>query len=266
LADRHSIEWTRPGEIINVNSVKDIGNTHQQLVLQDTGLQTFQEQLNYHARHAEETMALNPNAAGSLSTMKRSATEASQAMSGANARFNSMIKYIKWSGFDDMAHQYGQLMQQYIDVKNFPILNPENQVERDKIMSVTPDDIAGEMFYRIKDNTMTNKDVRQQLITNMLGVLAPYSQAMPNMDIAPLLKGLLEVSPIAGELNIDEIFSKMKMQTPDIMGQENRSLEKMGAEGQPGMAGGGAPANPATGVPPALQAVSEQYGRNGGLF
>jgi hypothetical protein len=263
LADRHSIEWARPGEMIPVNSSGDLGKTHQQLEIRDTGLQYFDNQLNYHMRHAEETMAVNPNAAGMLAQDKRSATESSMAMSGANARFNAFVKYIKWSGMDDMVRQYGQLMQQYIDVKHFPIVNPTESAEAAKIMQVTQQDICGEMFYRVLDSTQTNKDIRQQLITNLLGVLAPYAQAVPGMTIAPLLQGLLELSPVAGELNIKEIFSKMQA-PPAQFNQESRSLEQLGAEGAPGMTGQGGPALPTAGLNPAIQTMSEQ--QPGGLF
>jgi hypothetical protein len=250
LADRESINWTQPGGIINVNTAADLDRATKQIAVEDTGITTFQNALNFHLQHAEESMALNPNAAGALSRSRRSATEASMAMEGANARFTSMVKYLKYSGFDSMIRQYGQLMQQYIGERHFPIVNPENEKEKDVIMKVRPEDIQGEFLFRIRDNTITNKDIRQQLITNLLGVLAPFAQTL-NMNFTPLLKGLLEMSPVAGQLNLDQLFPES--QTPEAMGTENKTLERMAAEpeGRPGYA---APGTPAVAAAPGMNA------------
>ena len=267
LADRHSIEWTRPGEMIPVNSTGDLGKSHQQLVLQDTGIQFFRDQLNFHLSHGEETMALNPNAAGVFSRSRRSATEASMAMEGANARFNSMVKYWKYSGMDSMMRQYGGLMQQYCYERHFPVMYPMGPEEKSRIMQVKGEDIAGEMFYRVKDNTQTNKDVRQQLINNLLATLAPYVQQM-GLDPKPILRGILEISPLAGELNLDAILPREQM--PDIMGQESKALENMGGvQGMPGQANPGTPPMTGVGRNPEMQALAESMsaaGGQGGLF
>ena len=188
------------------------------------------------------------------------------AMEGANARFNSMVRYIKFSGADGLVRMMGQLLQQYMPERYFPILNPESASERGAIMRVGPEDIAGEFFYQIKDNTMTNKDIRQQILTNLIGTLAPF-QAQAGIPMAPLIKGLLELSPIAGQLNLDEIFSAMPP-APGMMGQENKGLEGMaqGVEGMPGQAAPGTPPMTMAGGNPQIQALSEALGNTGGLF
>jgi len=269
LADRRSIEYTRPGEIIDVNAGADIGKVQQQLHITDSGLNSFRDQIEYHARHGEETMALNPNAAGMLSRSKRSATEAAQAMDGANARFNSMIKAFKYTGFDSMIRQYGMLIQQYMGNKRFPILNPITEAERDGHMKLNPIDVQGEMLYRIKDNTVTNKDIRQQLVNNLLGVLAPYAPAFQGqMNMIPLVKELFKMSPVAEKINVDEIFPEQSSPEPrpSILDQESTALENVGTpgiEGQEGMMPPGQPMNQ-PGLAPQMQAISEQMG--GALF
>ena len=270
LADKHSIEWTRPGEIINVNATGDLDQAYRQLNIQDSGMTSFRDQLDYHTQHAEETLALNPNSAGTVARTGRSATESSQAMAGANVRFNGMVKQLKYSGFNKLMRQYGQLCQQYTSEKHFPVLNPQSEEEKNAIMQVLRSDIAGEMHYKILDNTTTNKDIRSTLITNMLGVLAPFAQTL-QMDMKPLVKGLLELSPISGELNLDRLFPADM--TPEVMGQDHKSLERMAQQGAPpqpnSMPGytnvGSATGSGSTGLNAQTQAISEQAGV-GGLF
>jgi hypothetical protein len=144
---------------------------------------------------------------------------------------------------------------------------PMGPDEKSKIMQVKGEDIAGEMFYRVKDNTQTNKDVRQQLINNLLATLAPYVQQM-GLDPKPILRGILEISPLAGELNLDAILPREQM--PDIMGQESKALENMGGvQGMPGQANPGTPPMTGVGRNPEMQALAESMsaaGGQGGLF
>ena len=261
MANRKDIEWLRPGEMVDLNSGNDMQKAVQQLTINDTGLSTFQNGLDYHNKHAEETMALNPNAAGMLARSRRSATESAQALEGANARFISMIKNFEHSGFTQMVRQMGQMMQQYMSgPRQFKIINPMSREEKDAIMKINPEDIQGEFTYRIRTNTTTNKDIRTQLAINTLGVLAPLAKEL-NMNITPLVKGIFEMMPIASQMNIDQVFPE---QMPEVMNQEQPGLERMLAEGAGPTEGAGAPGAgqpiPTPGAAPPLQTMSEAAG------
>lgn len=248
-----------PGSVLNVKSANDLSRVIQPLNIPDQGFSTWHQFWQMQNQHAEETLAMNPNARGMLAQQKRSATEVVRSLEAANARFLHMVNYFAESGYNDHIKKESSMVQQ--------LMNQEKQVKitgdpraGEIFRNLAPWDIQGDFMFERHDPTKANKEMEAQLWSNLLQAFAPYFQLLqqsnPNITPIPFLRGILEASPVFNKLKIDEVLPQISPEAQQFLGTENAGLDQAlsslpGGGTQPG--GGAAP-----GTQPVTQPRGEQ--------
>ncbi len=253
----NNIANVAPGGFIDVKSGADLGKVIAPLQMPDQAFSTWHQFWQMQNQHAEETLAMNPNARGMLAQQKRSATEVVRALEAANARFLHMVNYFGESGYIDHIEKECSMIQQLME-QEAQVKVTGNPNAGEIYRNLAPWDIQGDFMFERQDPTKANKEMEAQLWAQLLQAFAPYWQLLqqvnPQITPIPFLRGVLEASPVFNKLNVNQALPEVSPQVQQFLGQENAGLERLlgGGEGAGGgtMGGGGAPAGtPAIPVP-----------------
>jgi len=234
----NNIGEVAPGGIISVKNIGELARSIMPLNMPDQGFNTFHQFWQMQNQHAEDTLAMSPNARGVMAQNQRSATEVVRSLEGAHARFLHMVNVFAETGYNDHTFKECAMIQQFMmDEKQIKITGDEQAGEQYK--SIMPWDIQGDFMFERQDPTRTNKEMETQLWTGLLSTFAPYFQLLQQYGVTPIpfLRGILEASPMAQKLDIRKMLPDIPQQAQQLLGQENSRLESaiggMGAS-QPG--------------------------------
>jgi len=210
----------------------------------DQGFNTWHQFWQQQNQHAEETLAMSPNARGMLAQQKRSATEVVRSLEAANARFLHMVNVFTETGYNDQVTKEMSMIQQFMEKSKWVKITGDPNAG-DIYRNITPFDIQGDFMFERHDPTKFNKEMETQLFTQLLTAFAPYFQLMqqvnPGITPVPFLKGILQASPIAKQLPLQDMFpDQTAPEAADVLNNDSASLEQAFSQA-PTQPGGAAP-------------------------
>lgn len=253
----NNIANVAPGGFIDVKSAADLSKVITPLQMPDQAFSTWHQFWQMQNQHADETLAMSPNARGMLAQQKRSATEVVRSLEAANARFLHMVNYFAESGYVDQIEKESSMIQQLMEQKTMvKVTGDPNAGE--VYRNLGPWDIQGDFMFERHDPTKANKEMEAQLWSNLLQAFAPYWQLLqqtnPNITPIPFLRGILEASPVFNKLDINQVLPEVSNEAMQFLGQDNKALEN--ALG--GVPAGAAGTQPGGGTPPGQQVTIPQ--------
>ncbi len=240
----NNISNVSPGGIIGVKELADLSKVVQPMNMPDQGFNTFHQFWQMQNQHAEDTLAMSPNARGMLAQQKRSATEVVRSLEAANARFLHMVSYFDETGYSDQVKKDSSMIQQFMtSEKQIRITGDPQAGEIYK--NLMPWDIQGDFMFHREDPTKANKEQEAQLWANLLQVFAPYFQLLAEKGVTPVpfLRGVLEASPVFNKMDLSKVLPPdTDPQAKQVLNSEDSRLEKA--------IGGGPGSMPGSGLPP----------------
>jgi hypothetical protein len=253
----NNIANVAPGGFIDVKSAQDLRQCIVPLEMPDQAFSTWHQFWQMQNQHAEETLAMNPNARGMLAQEKHSATEVVRALESANARFLHMVNYFSESGYQEQAAKESSMIQQ-LQEQELQVKVTGDPSAGDIYRRLAPWDVQGDFMFKRHDPTKANKEQEAQLWANLLAAFAPYFQLLqqtnPAITPIPFLRGILEASPVFNKLDINKVLPEVSPAAQAFLGQQNPMLEQ--ALGGNEAAGGGT--MPGGGTPPMQQQTIPQ--------
>jgi len=249
------LKRNQPGQLLFVNNVEDISKATAPIGHSDIGRQTFNDVFEFLNRHKAETSAANDFNIGASPKSARTATEINQVTGGANMRFTNDVFTFTQTGFQPLLRSIAILAQQFMDqTRIFRIRDSKHQ------FNIDPRNIQGEYDFELHDSTVSNKDVQSQLYINLLGVMAPYVQALgpeASGSIRTILRGFLDNMPLIKDA--DQILpQEVPANEAQILAQQGANASANGITPSSNPAALAASASPTPNIPGAPSQINQE--------
>jgi len=216
---------SRAGGVINVDEMDDI----EELKFQDVTSAGYNEEAVIK-KDMDTVIGVHEVSRGGSTERRETATMASITEQNSNERFTLTIKMIEFGGFKDAIAQIIQLNQQFI-TNDTPYLTPGEQGEFSSEVMKESDILHEYELVGIGKSIgyMSNRDVKQNQLANLLNTLSPYSAFL---NIPELLTQVFTAFEISESDKLIKTEEDVKAEAKEAQDMEQQN--QMG--GQPQMA------------------------------